>query len=93
MPFYCGKPSAGICVVLGQKQSRPPHQLGGAHKHGATYSSHRAPSTYSLGEERVLARFGRAGVIGYAACFFRACGLASASISFASRRMMTRTGS
>jgi hypothetical protein len=31
------------------KQSRPPHHLGGSHKHGATYSSHRAPSTYSLG--------------------------------------------
>jgi hypothetical protein len=49
MPFYCGKRYAGICVVLGPKQSRPPHHLGGAHKHGATYSSHRAPSTYSLG--------------------------------------------
>jgi len=47
MPFYCGKRSAGIWVVLGSKQSRPPHHLGGAHKHGATYSSHRAPSTYS----------------------------------------------
>jgi len=32
--------------VLGSKQSRPPHHLGGAHKRGATYSSHRAPSTY-----------------------------------------------
>ena len=47
MPSYYGKRSAGICVVLGPKQSRPPHHLGGAHKHGATYSSHRAPSTYS----------------------------------------------
>jgi hypothetical protein len=47
MPFYCDKRSAGIWVVLGPKQSRPPHHLGGAHKHGATYSSHRAPSTYS----------------------------------------------
>src|SRR5688572_942064 len=47
MPFYCGKRSAGIWVVLGPRQSRPPHHLGGAHKHGATYSSHRAPSTYS----------------------------------------------
>jgi hypothetical protein len=70
MPFYCGKRSAGIWVVLGPKQSRPPHHLGGAHKHGATYSSHRAPSTYSLGKERVLARLGRAGVIGYASGFF-----------------------
>jgi hypothetical protein len=86
MPVYSGKRSAGICVVLGRKQSRPPHHLGGAHRHGATYSSHRAPSTYSLGKERVLARLGRAGVIGYAACFFRACGLASASISFPSQR-------
>jgi hypothetical protein len=70
MPFYCGKRSADICVVLGPKQSRPPHHLGGAHKHGATYSSHRAPSTYSLGKERVLARLGRAGVIGHASGFF-----------------------
>src|SRR5687768_1213281 len=70
MPFCCGKRFAGICVVLVPKQSRPPHHLGGAHKHGATYSSHRAPSTYSLGKERVLARLGRAGVIGYASGVF-----------------------
>jgi hypothetical protein len=85
MPFYCGKRSAGICVVLGSKQSRPPHHLGGAHKHGATYSSHRAPSTYSLWNERVprakrlswqawgrrvRQRLGWAGVIGYASGFF-----------------------
>src|SRR5687768_1127593 len=76
MPFYCGKRSAGIWVVLGSKQSRPPHHLGGAHKHGATYSSHRAPSTYSSD---------------YASGFFRACGLASASISFPSQRRITRT--
>jgi hypothetical protein len=37
----------------------------------ATYSSHRAPSTYSLGKEHVLARLGRAGVIGYASGFFQ----------------------
>ena len=37
--------------------------LGGAHKLGATYSSHRAPSTYSLGNGRVLARLGWAGEI------------------------------
>src|SRR5919106_1721703 len=42
MPFYCGKRSAGICVVLSPKQS----------------------STYSIGKERVLARLGRAGVVG-----------------------------
>src|SRR5688572_6386517 len=41
------KTICSTCVVLGPKQSRPPHHLGGAHKHGATYSSHRAPSTYS----------------------------------------------
>jgi|SRR5687767_7932815 hypothetical protein len=70
MPFYCGKRCAGICVVLGPKQSRPPHHLGGAHKHGATYSSHRAPSTYSLGKERVLAPLGWAGVTGHASGFF-----------------------
>jgi hypothetical protein len=35
--------------VLGSKKSRPPHHLGGAHKRGATYSSHRAPSTYPRG--------------------------------------------
>jgi hypothetical protein len=83
MPFCCGKRSAGTCVVLGPKQSRPPHHLGGAHKHGATYSSHRAPSTYSLGKERVhwvsrlgrcrvgrvRQRLGRAGVIGCASGF------------------------
>jgi hypothetical protein len=33
---------------------------------------------YSLGKERVLARLGRAGVIGYASGGFRACGSASA---------------
>jgi hypothetical protein len=93
MPFYCGKRSAGICVVLGSKQSRPPHHLGGAHKHGATYSSHRAPSTYSFGKERVLARLGWAGVIGYASGFFRACGLASARASLASQRRITQTDS
>jgi hypothetical protein len=70
MPFCCGKRSAGICVVLGSKQSRPPHHLGGAHKHGATYSSLRAPSTYSFGKERVLARFGLAGVIRQRLRFF-----------------------
>jgi hypothetical protein len=75
MPVYSGKRSAGICVVLGRKQSRPPHHLGGAHKHGATYSSHRAPSTYSLGKERVLARLGWAGVIGYACGFFEPAAL------------------
>jgi hypothetical protein len=75
MPFYCGKRSAGIWVVLGPKQSRPPHHLGGAHKHGATYSSHRAPSTYSHGKERVLARLGWAGVIGYASNFFEPAAL------------------
>jgi hypothetical protein len=48
MPFYCGKRSAGICVVLGPKRS----------------------STYSLGKERVLARLGWAGVIGYASSLF-----------------------
>src|SRR5688572_19251318 len=48
MPFYCGKRSAGICVVLGPKKS----------------------STYSLGKERVLARLGWEGVIGYASGFF-----------------------
>src|SRR5207244_11864026 len=32
--------------VLGSMQSRPPHHLGGVHRRGATYSSHRAPSTY-----------------------------------------------
>jgi hypothetical protein len=48
MPFYCGKRSAGICVVLGPKKS----------------------STYSLGKERVLARLGWAGVIGYASSCF-----------------------
>jgi hypothetical protein len=62
MPFYCGKRSAGICVVLVPKQS----------------------STYSLGKGRVLARLGRAGVIGYASRVFRARGLASVRISFAS---------
>jgi hypothetical protein len=46
MPFYCDKRSAAIWIVLGPKQSRPPHHLGGAHKHGVTYSPHRAPSTY-----------------------------------------------
>jgi hypothetical protein len=71
MPFYCGKRSADICVVLGPKKS----------------------STYSLGKERVLARLGRAGAIGYGLRFFRACGLASASISFPSQRRITRTGS
>jgi len=39
------KKSAG--VVLGSSQSstgtRPPHRLGGAHRRGAPYSSHRAP--------------------------------------------------
>jgi hypothetical protein len=74
MSFYCGKRSADICVVLGPEQSRPPHHLGGAHKHGATYSSHHAPSTYSLGKERVLARLGWAGVIGYASGFFEPAG-------------------
>jgi hypothetical protein len=71
MPFCCGKRSTDICVVLGSEQSRPPHHLGGAHKHGATYSSHRAPSTYSFGKERVLARLGWAGVIDYASGFFK----------------------
>jgi hypothetical protein len=85
MPFCCGKRSAGTSVGLGPKQSRPPHHLGGAHKHRATYSSHRAPSTYSLGKERVhwvkrlswqvqggkvRQRLGRADVIGYASGFF-----------------------
>ncbi len=75
MPVYSGKRSAGICVVLGRKQSRPPHHLGGADKHGATYSSHRAPSTFSLGKELVLARLGWAGVIGYACGFFEPAAL------------------
>ena len=83
MPFYCGKRSAGICVVLGPKESRPPHgrrpahisractdlaslirdavHLGGAHKHGATYSSHRAPSPYSSGRKCVSAHLGLGG--------------------------------
>src|SRR5690625_4775037 len=73
MPFCGGKRSAGICVVLGPKQSRPPHHLGGAHKHGATYSSHRAPSTIPSGtsvswlrrELSRTARLGRAGAIGF----------------------------
>src|SRR5687768_16009202 len=55
-------------------QPRPPHHLGGAHKHGATYSSHRAPSTYCSE---------------YASRFFRTCGLASAGISFSSQRRIT----
>jgi hypothetical protein len=85
MPFCCRQPSAGTCVVLGSKQSRPPHHLGGAHRHGATYSSHRAPSTYALGKERVhwvkrlswqvqggrvRQRLGWTGVIDYASAFF-----------------------
>ena len=83
MPFYCGKRSAGICVVLGPRQSRLPHgtrpahisractdvaslirdavHLGGAHKPGATYSSHGAPSTYSSGRKGVSAHWGWAG--------------------------------
>jgi hypothetical protein len=70
-----------MCVVLGPKQSRPPHHLGGAHKHGATYSSHRAPSTIPANTPP----------------FFRTCGLAAVlhlfSISFPSQRRMTRTDS
>lgn len=53
MPFYCGKRSAGSWVVLGPKQSRLPHYVGGAHNHGATYSSHRALSTYFTGTKCV----------------------------------------
>jgi hypothetical protein len=53
---FMNNPGAGPGVVLGPKQSRPPDHLSGAHKHGATYSSHRARSTYSLGKERVLLR-------------------------------------
>src|SRR5579884_1666254 len=34
--------------VLGSQKFRPPHHLGGAHKLGAAYSPHRAPSTYPL---------------------------------------------
>jgi hypothetical protein len=82
MPFYCGKRSAGICVVLGPKQSRPPHHLSGAHKHGPTYSSHRAPSTYSLGKERCLGALGVGGRHRLRLRFFRTCGLASASSFF-----------
>jgi hypothetical protein len=36
-------------------------------------------------KERVLARLGWVGVMGYASGFFKACGLASASISFPSQ--------
>jgi hypothetical protein len=64
-----------VSFVLGSEQSRPPHHLGGADKHGATYSSHRAPSTYRHGKERVLARLGWAGVIGYASGCFSAAAL------------------
>jgi hypothetical protein len=74
MPFYYGKRSAGICVVLGPKVAAASH-LGGAHKLGATYSSHRAPSMYSFGKERVLARLGWAGVIGYTSGFLGTCRL------------------
>ena len=50
--------------------TRPPHQLGGAHRLGAPYSSHRAPQRVRLdpslaaalpAERRVLARRGWAG--------------------------------
>jgi hypothetical protein len=30
-------------------ETRPPHQLGGAHRLGAPYSSHRAPQRVRLG--------------------------------------------
>jgi hypothetical protein len=60
--------------VLGSKKSRPPHHLGGAHKRGATYSSHRAPSTYRW-ERAGLGRL-RVGRVRYryASGFFFACG-------------------
>jgi hypothetical protein len=62
--------------VLGSKQSRPPHHLGGAHKRGATYSSHRAPSTYPWDR----AGLGRLRVGGMR------CGCASACLSPAALR-------
>jgi hypothetical protein len=69
MPFYCGKRSTGICVVLGPKQSRPPHHLGGAQTWCDLFVAPCALN-YSLGKDRVLARLGWAGVIGYACGFF-----------------------
>jgi hypothetical protein len=69
MPFCCGKRSAASASFPARNSPGRPTILGGAHKHAATYSSHRAPSTYSLGKERVSARLGRAGVIGYASDF------------------------
>jgi hypothetical protein len=53
-------------------KNRPPHHLGGAHRHGALYSAHRAPCEKPT-EGRVLARLGRAGEI-------------EASVSAAARR-------
>jgi hypothetical protein len=63
MPFYCGKRSAGICVVLGSKKS-------------STYSlwNERVPRAKRLSWQawgrRVRQRLGWAGVIGYASGFF-----------------------
>ena len=40
------------CVLSSTKSStgtRPPHRLGGAHRRGAPYSSHRAPQRVRLG--------------------------------------------
>ena len=41
--------------VLGSKQCQPPHHLGGVHRRGATYSSHRAPPNVPAGLGRLRA--------------------------------------
>ena len=72
-------PGGVLTVRASSTGTRPPHRLGGAHRRGAPYSSHRAPQRVrlryfhrlrpcprngaSLGEEVVLATSGRGGEV------------------------------
>ncbi len=58
-PRMLKKSASGVLASLRPSTgTRPPHQLGGAHRLGAPYSSHRAPQRVRLGPSLAAALLG-----------------------------------